>query len=109
MKILQEQEVLGQGEVVTEVVVDAEEKPSTATPERKPLATLPRFNPISLAGSHSGTSSSACIRVRLACTSIEGQERERNTEYSHRLAIKKMELETERENSTWMQFMHRMR
>ena len=63
--------------------------------EIKPPRTLPRLSPFSFPR----VSDDARHRLRLARLQIEAQEKERDAEYSHKLAIRKMELQMEADTS----------
>ena len=84
-------------EVVERGLVEDESVPSDAASnlEIKPPRTLPRLSPFSLLR----LSDDAGHRLRLARLQMEAQEKERDAEYSHKLAIRKMELQMEADTS----------
>ena len=53
--------------------------------EFRPPRTVPKFTPLS-----PGRSEDARLRLRLARLQFEAQEKERDAEYSHRLAVRRM-------------------
>nr|XP_033961533.1 uncharacterized protein LOC117463411 [Pseudochaenichthys georgianus] len=84
-----------------EVSIEDDRERVLATPRvdkfspQAPPATLPRFEAFS-PGSL-GASSDAKLKVCLVRLQMEGQEKERRADYEHRLQIRKLEIEAEKE------------
>lgn len=69
-----------------------EDQVESSNLELKPPRTVPKFTPLTV---ESRSTVDDRIKIRLARLQLNVQEKERDAEYSHRLAIRKMELDME--------------